>query len=266
MVYLLDLSHQTRLFLLSLGLGFAFGLLYDVFRVVRLIIAPKRTGAYLLVQDILYSIVCTVFSFYFFLAIEDGMLRGYCILGMILGWLVYYFSLGAVALRASEWIVRTLRRFCAKMTHLVARPLLWIWRGVKKCMAVMRKMRISTKFAKKNLHLHLHSTPQMVYNGRATAFTEKKERRFATQTPKANFISKRRRAPGPKVGRAEKPRGEFFGAHRGAGVRALGGVSDFKQPRNHRRRGHAKRKAAATNLPVGGGQPGIPGSAQQRRP
>jgi len=262
MIYLLNLADQTRLFLLSLGFGFALGVLYDVFRVARLLIAPKRTRFYLLAQDIIYSVTCTVLSFYFFLVIGDGMLRSYSLGGLILGWLVYYFSLGVVALRSSEWLVRQLRRFSRAVVRVFAAPFLRLLHFLEKLANRARKIRIRTKFAKKNLHFGLQSTPNMVYNGVEKRLKKKKERHhLAKQPPRENYPAEKIRTP-DQIGRAQTARRKPAGAGSGAGVRAFRGVPYFKHPRGHRHRGGAKRRAAAAVSPITGAEPGIPGSAE----
>jgi len=246
MVYLLNLADQTRLFLYSLGFGFALGILYDVFRVIRLLVAPKGKRFYLLAQDIIYSLICTILSFYFFLAAGDGALRGYCLIGLILGWLVYYVSLGAVALRLSEWLVRQIRRFLRAFVRLLASPFLRFLRFLEKSARHARKLRISMKFIKKNLRFGLQSTPGMVYNVERSGLFQKKEQTHLAKQPQqakhsttTNPVSPR--APGRKTGRAKKPRHELPGAGHGTGVRAYRGVPYLKQPRGHGRRRRAKR-------------------------
>jgi len=261
MVYLLDLAEQTRLFLFSLGFGFALGVLYDVFRVVRLLINPHRTRFYLLAQDLLYSVVCTVLCFYFFLAIGDGLLRGYCLLGLILGWLVYYFSLGAVALRSSEWLVRQMRRFCCAVKQIVAAPFLRLLRFLEKTAKPVRKTRIFMKFVKKNLHLGLHSTPGIVYNvGRVGLFKKKEHHRLAQQPPPPNHISETPREPAAQR-RGPQAYDEFSGAVGGASVRAFRGIPYSKHSGGNRRGGRAKRGLPAADSAAGGGKPGKTGGA-----
>ncbi|MDR1463778.1 MAG: spore cortex biosynthesis protein YabQ [Oscillospiraceae bacterium] len=121
--YLPSMADQTRVFLYAFGFGFALGILYDLFRVVRLLLARGRW--YLLAQDIFYFLCCTVLSFFFFLAVSDGGWRSYGVGGEILGWLVYYFSLGTVALRASEWTVRAVRRAVLAVVWVISLPFRW---------------------------------------------------------------------------------------------------------------------------------------------
>jgi len=57
-MYIPTMALQTRIFLLSIGLGFLLGILYDVFYIVRLMITKNKYAIY--IQDILYLLVCII--------------------------------------------------------------------------------------------------------------------------------------------------------------------------------------------------------------
>ncbi|MDR1927684.1 MAG: spore cortex biosynthesis protein YabQ [Oscillospiraceae bacterium] len=174
MVYLPTIASQTKLFLLSLGFGFALGMLYDLFRILRLLIGGKKRS--LLVQDILYSLCCTGLSFFFFLTAAQGVLRGFGVAGEILGWLIYYFSFGSVALRVSGWLVRTLHGMFHVLLRCVLAPFGWLLRGYRALFSKLRRFggKKSRKF-KKNLHFYLKKTGVMVYNRCDKSAGSKKE-------------------------------------------------------------------------------------------
>jgi len=247
MEYLPDLADQTRLFLLSLGFGFALGILYDLFRILRLL-AGKNGRVALLAQDILYCLCCTALSFFFFLAVGDGAVRLYLLGGEILGWLVYYVSFGTVALRFSEWLVRLLRRFFRFLARIFTAPFLWFLRLLEKAATPLRKCRISLKKVHKNLHFGLHFTHSMVYNGIRTTLTKKKgKNRIAKQPRRAHrAVEKNRIAAAPAALQAG-PGPEPGGAGGGARVRAVGGVPRAGRQAGRRGGGRAKRAAPAAD-------------------
>jgi len=254
MDYLPDIADQTRLFLHSLGFGFSLGVLYDLFRVVRLAVAPRGRRGYLLAQDIVYSVICTVLSFFFFLAVGDGALRGFAFIGEILGWLVYYFSLGAVAMRVSEWLVVRLRRFSRAALRLLTSPFLRFLKFLEKISRGIRKIRINLKFVKKNLYYRLQSTPGMVYNVGRSSLAHQKEKHRLAKDPEtaAHHIAEQRRASGQKAVRQAQPRRKLPGAARGAGVRAFRGVPYSPKPRKNRGGQGGNRGPSAADRPPGG--------------
>ena len=67
-MYMLTIADQTRLFLLALGLGFLLGIVYDLFRVVRMAFTMRRVGVF--IQDVLFFLTCAAATFLFLLAVN----------------------------------------------------------------------------------------------------------------------------------------------------------------------------------------------------
>ena len=108
MDYIQGIAAQTEIFLYAFGFGFLLGILYDIFRVIRMIISGSK--GFILFMDLLYFAVCTFLAFCFVLTVDSGRIRIYVAAGVILGWLVYYFSFGAIAMRVSSAVVRAFKR------------------------------------------------------------------------------------------------------------------------------------------------------------
>ncbi len=120
MEYIQGLGSQTRLFLYSAGYGFLLGILYDLFRNIRLLISNRKS--FVIFSDITYFVLCSFLVFCFALVMDSGQIRAFVFVGQALGWLIYYFSFGAVAVRfgravsrASGKIKRALRKFSGKV-------------------------------------------------------------------------------------------------------------------------------------------------------
>lgn len=108
MDYIQGLNVQTEIFFYALGFGFLLGILYDVFRTVRLIISDSRS--FVIAMDVLYFLVCSFLIFCFNLVVDNGKVRIYVTFGEILGWLSYYFSFGAIALKVTDAVTRFFRK------------------------------------------------------------------------------------------------------------------------------------------------------------
>ncbi len=100
MEYIQGVSSQTLLFFLSIGLGFLFGVIYDIFRIVRQL-APKAKH-FIYAVDFLYFTICGILAFFFVLAVDEGRVRFYTLSGEIFGWVIYYFSFGAVSAKVTN--------------------------------------------------------------------------------------------------------------------------------------------------------------------
>lgn len=159
MIYLQSLSDQTRVFLLSFGFGFILGILYDIFRTVRLTFSSGKKFIFL--YDVIYVTLCSVLSFLFFLAVNNGKVRGYAFIAELLGWLVYYFSLGIVAIKCSKATIRFTRRIFT----LVSKPVLFLARMIRRF--IEKISQLLKKFLKKvhkKSKFHLKFNRAMVYN------------------------------------------------------------------------------------------------------
>ncbi len=159
MIYLQSLSDQTRVFLQSFGFGFLLGIVYDAFRIVRIVVTGRKKGY--LGFDLVYVVVCSFLSFLFFLTVNDGKLRGYAVFALLLGWLVYYFSLGSVVMKLSDIIIGAIRR----IVTLMILPIKFINRKIKRLFnRITTKIKRILKKVHKKSKFHLKFNDGMVYN------------------------------------------------------------------------------------------------------
>ncbi len=159
MEYIQGLAVQTEIFLYALGFGFLLGILYDVFRTVRMIISNSK--GFVLFMDLLYFVLCAFLVFCFNMVVDNGQVKIYVILGEVAGWLVYYFSFGAIAIKLSKAVMAFVRR----LFSAIFRPLRSFFRAVKRkirrlCYFFKKIIRKSDKKTKFNLQKH----KGMVYN------------------------------------------------------------------------------------------------------
>ena len=102
-LYSLSLATQTKNFLLSLGLGFLMGFVYDLFRIIRISISERKI--FVIVFDLLYCIFLCLSTFVFLITVNEGQVRFYLLLGEAIGFAVYYFSFGAIVFSFSGKII-----------------------------------------------------------------------------------------------------------------------------------------------------------------
>ncbi len=138
-----DADNQAIIFLGALVLGGMLGLCYDFFRVLRVAIP---SGAKLVFwEDILFFIIATAVLFFFFLGINNGEIHPAYLLGVFLGWVLYYFTFGVLVMSVSTLIVNLLKK-------LVFYPIYRVLCGVKKLVIVFCKFfcKFFGKFLPKN--------------------------------------------------------------------------------------------------------------------
>lgn len=122
----ISIVEQTRLFLLSCGTGFLLGILYEVFRLLRMMFSAKKGSIFFF--DIGYCLLATFVSFVFILTANRGAVRWYIIFGIAAGWVIYYFALGGVAVRFSKFITRCIKNTMKFSGRMIIAPFKVIWR------------------------------------------------------------------------------------------------------------------------------------------
>lgn len=159
MEYIQGLAVQTEIFFYALGFGFLLGILYDIFRTVRVIVSDSK--GFVLFMDLLYFTVCAFFIFCFNLIVDNGQIKIYVILGEIIGWLVYYFSFGAIALKLSNAVIV----FVRKLFRAIFKPFRRFFRVLKRKMQILcRSFKKIIKKSDKKTKFNLQKHKGMVYN------------------------------------------------------------------------------------------------------
>lgn len=121
----IHLVDQTMAFLQACILGAGLGLLFDVFRILR--IAVPSGKKIIFAQDVLYWSLCAIASFLFILTRTDGVVRFFLLAGELLGWVVYHCTAGILVMRLAQGIIRVVRA----ILHFIYKHLLLpIWKLV----------------------------------------------------------------------------------------------------------------------------------------
>ncbi len=92
-----SVSEELRLFFLSCAAGGVFGVYYDIFRTLRLTVHHHNFFVFL--EDVVFLATYAVFLSAFASAEARGELRAYYALGGILGFTLYYFTIGKFVMR-----------------------------------------------------------------------------------------------------------------------------------------------------------------------
>lgn len=103
-----SLSGQFFVFLYSLALGLVLGIIYDILRIIRMVINLKNIAIFM--QDFLYFILSAVLTFIFVLGLNSGNSRFYILAGEGIGWIVYHITLGDIIYKYSGKLVKKIRK------------------------------------------------------------------------------------------------------------------------------------------------------------
>lgn len=125
-----SLAQQTYAFFMTILAGGVVGFLFDAYRVVRSLLAPKQLATAM--TDLLYWIVVTPTLFAMLLAGNWGELRFYVLLGLGVGLLLYFQTLSASLIWLMMSLLRGTGQLVGSTFHALARlitfPLLLIQR------------------------------------------------------------------------------------------------------------------------------------------
>lgn len=101
-------SEELRLFLLSCIAGAVIGVVFDVFRALRLLVRHNRF--FVLLEDLAFLCGYAVFLSAFASAAARGELRVYFMIGNVLGFTLYFFTLGNIVLRTLNKILTAAKK------------------------------------------------------------------------------------------------------------------------------------------------------------
>ena len=120
MVLGVSVAAQTLLFLKSILLGACLMLLYDGFRILRL--AVKTPAAIVLVEDILFFLICALATMLFLISANFGEIRFFALLGEGMGALLCALTLSRMVMACSKAIIGFVRAVFRVVFRLFFRP------------------------------------------------------------------------------------------------------------------------------------------------
>lgn len=152
-------QEQTTLFLFACLLGLPMGLLFDLFRMLRVLF--RHAIVVVAIEDILFCCTCAVTLAAFTSVACRGEFRLFYPVGMLLGCLLWRFTVGNSLLKITRKTAGFLRLFLSQIFHPVAVFFARIqWRIKQKFRHVIQNL----KKKKKNAHIPLIADRHLLYN------------------------------------------------------------------------------------------------------
>ncbi len=155
----ISISHHCQSFLVSLAVGAALSLIYDIFRILHHVHPEKRW--LIAAEDICYLIIFSKITMELALWAARGRLRAYILLGEALGWIICHFSLSQIFFKVSCRILWLL----IKIISIVLRPIRGILRLIqrlicfiaKKSVKIFKNIAVPIKFSLKHRVILLYN-------------------------------------------------------------------------------------------------------------
>ena len=95
---------ELYFFAASLTVGFALAILYDLLRIFRRFI--RHSLFFVSVEDFLFWFIAGIAGFYMIYVYNDGIIRLYAIVGMLLAAVLYYRCCSRFVVRFGTWLCK----------------------------------------------------------------------------------------------------------------------------------------------------------------
>ena len=104
-----SLTSQFQGFVISVGVGVLLGAYYDIFRIFRTVFRSEKRAVFF--QDLFYMLSAAFVTFLLSLGVNYGQVRFYILAGEIIGWCLYFLTVGMITIRLFQCISYVLHRF-----------------------------------------------------------------------------------------------------------------------------------------------------------
>lgn len=123
--YMFEPKTELGLFVLSVVIGILFALVFDALRVIRIIFPHKSWMVF--IEDFLFMMFCGFWFFIFSMTSARGQLRAFLLLGNLLGFFLYIFTVGELVKRfvtkTREAIIAFLKKVYNLILHRIFQPI-----------------------------------------------------------------------------------------------------------------------------------------------
>lgn len=129
----ISVASQSLVFLFSVLIGCAIGVVYDIFRILRIVIPHGTVLTF--IEDFIFWVIAMCVAFWFLLMYNNGQVRWYLLLGFISGFTIYINTLGVLVIMQAKFIVRILKA----ILHFILIPFLFLAKQICKLFSFLGK-------------------------------------------------------------------------------------------------------------------------------
>ena len=131
------ISMEIRFFLASVLSGIILLIVYDVIRIIRRVI--KHAWFFVALEDLIFWLLSGLFIFRMMYEMNNGTIRGFAVLGMLLGMIIYNQSLSPFFVKGLSEFILLVKRGIAKVLRFLSKPVRIACRGGKRWLRFMKK-------------------------------------------------------------------------------------------------------------------------------
>ena len=124
------LINQTSLFLIFTIDGVLIGIIFDIFRILRKTIKTSDFVTY--IEDFLFWIITSSILFYSIFTYNNGELRFFMFLAVILGFVLYLCTISSYLIKINVKIINVIKRIFLNLFEIIYKPLIKTFKILKK--------------------------------------------------------------------------------------------------------------------------------------
>lgn len=175
-----SISQHTSIFLLSVVLGAALGILFDCFRVLRIVFPPAAKRNAVIAEDIIFWLIYGFCIFCYAAAYARGQVRFFIFFGSLIGFVLYIVTIGNIITGVIRHIFNTLYKILHKVYSAAIEPFVKLKEKIcQKFAPVFVRNHKNEKNNERSVKKLLKSAVALVYNKNVSLgkFIPKKESR-----------------------------------------------------------------------------------------
>ncbi len=115
---------EINFFMISIAWGGLILILYDVLRIFRNLI--KHSIVVSTIEDIIYWIICGFLVFQMMYKHNNGIIRAFSILGMLIGMIIYRYLFSDIIVESLSLLLIKIKNLIYLVISRLLKPLLWI--------------------------------------------------------------------------------------------------------------------------------------------
>ncbi len=144
-----SITVELQFFLISILWGGILLLSYDVLRILRRMI--PHDGFFIALEDFFFWVFASLFIFAMIYRVNDGVIRGFSALGVVLGGVLYHYSISDFLVR----IISVLLHIIIKYLRILLTPLKLLVRKLLKFLKLINKLLFRLKNKMKSVKITL---------------------------------------------------------------------------------------------------------------
>lgn len=121
---------ELRFFCTSVLWGVLLLVFYDVLRIIRRIIA--HNGFFIALEDLIYWVISSLLIFRMMYRQNNGIIRGFAILAMLLGMILYHSALSELLVDMISGMINKIIGLIGKVIIFILKPFKFLFCGIKR--------------------------------------------------------------------------------------------------------------------------------------